>query len=116
MEPQLFNEIFDQTINQITQTVKAKEKEYSDGKDRLVQFKRAAAMRHGAAATPGKTLDALVGMMIKHTSSIFEMLEGTIADTESYPLITWDEKINDQIIYLILMKGMLIENGMSDDF
>jgi len=50
---------------------------------------------------------AVSGMMVKHTVSIFDMVEGPNTFSEQ----TWDEKITDHIIYLILLKAALLDEA-----
>jgi len=104
MDQKTFNQIVENQKEDCYATLIAKEKEYSDGKDRLIQFKNVAAMRNV------HPLEALAGMMVKHTSSIYEMI-----DTVKYggfpPMEKWDEKITDHINYLFLLKALVLDMG-----
>ena len=75
--------------------------EYNEGDvDRLATFKRAAAMMECTDE------QALAGMMIKHTASIYQM----IAHPENnYSIEKWTEKITDHINYLLLLKAVICE-------
>ena len=46
-------------------------------------------------------------MMVKHTVSIFDMVESG----KPFDLALWDEKITDHINYLILIRAALVENA-----
>ena len=82
----------------------AKSTEYARGGDKLYNFKRAAEVS-------GKTpLECLQGMKLKHDVSILDMLvDEANPDKESHSLELWEEKIGDDINYLILMLALLYE-------
>lgn len=85
----------------------AKGTEYdSDSNDRLHSFKVAAELQH---ETP---IQALAGMMAKHTVSIYDMCEDT---NTLYNLAKWTEKITDHINYLLLLKAMVCEEAMENE-
>jgi len=69
--------------------------------DRLHNFKIAATLEGG---TPRQ---ALVGMMAKHTVSVYDM--GT--STNSFPSALWMEKITDSINYLLLLSAVVQDEG-----
>jgi hypothetical protein len=77
---------------------KSKEYDLETG-DRFHSFKVAAALQN---LTPKQ---ALCGMMCKHTVSVFDMAESG----ENYPIEKWDEKITDNINYLLLLRGLIEE-------
>ena len=66
--------------------------------DRLQAFKVAAAIQD---ISP---LQALGGMMAKHTTSIYDLINRGCTDE-----IMWDEKITDHINYLVLLKCLVLE-------
>ena len=74
----------------------------SSGDDRLIQFKKAGALslQHPVCA--------LGGMMSKHTTRLYDMIEevrsGRMASEKE-----WNETIHDHINYLYLLKGILKE-------
>lgn len=70
----------------------------ADTEDRLHSFKVAAALQ---GETP---MQALAGMMAKHTVSIYDLI-----NSDSHNLIVWNEKITDHINYLLLLKGLIEE-------
>jgi hypothetical protein len=76
--------------------LKVKEQEYADGtEDRLIQFKLAAALQQ---TTPIK---ALLGMMVKHETSIHSM--GSV----SFDM--WKEKLGDLRNYVDLLWALVHE-------
>jgi len=70
--------------------------------DRLHTFNRAAALK---GITPR---EALSGMMLKHTISVYDLC----ADEDPHSLDVWTEKITDHINYLLLLKAVIIEEIM----
>ena len=77
----------------------SKSKEYSTDEDKLHNFKVAAAIQN---VTP---IQALAGMMCKHTVSIYDMCQGGTYSDEM-----WDEKIGDSINYLLLLRALVQDN------
>jgi hypothetical protein len=94
-----FNEILDKQLETIKVMLGHKAKEYATT-DRLHNFKKAAALK---GETPRQ---ALMGMMVKHTVSVYDM---GMSFSESYPPELWDEKITDHINYLILLRAIVAE-------
>lgn len=96
-----FNKIVGDQITKTTDLLCKKGYEYADnsGIDRLSAFKNAAALQQ--CSTPV----ALGGMLAKHIVSIYQMLP----DYDRYSSEKWDEKINDALNYLLLLKACLIE-------
>jgi len=94
-----FDEIVKNRLKLIKEILLKKRAEYAPGgKDRLHNFKRAAAML-------GTTQEqALVGMWAKHVVSILDICDGQPAGREMI-----DEKIGDAINYLILLEAALKE-------
>lgn len=80
-----------------------KAREYATD-DRLHNFKIAAALRDVTQ------VQALAGMMAKHTVSIYDMSNLPYAEMD-----TWAEKITDHINYLILLKAVLVEAAMENE-
>lgn len=74
-----------------------KDSEYSTEDDRLHNFKAAASLMN---TTPRK---ALMGMMAKHTISIYDMCQSEQPYTDE----CWEEKLTDSINYLVLLKAVL---------
>ena len=86
-------------LEHCTNTLINKAKEYAT-EDRLHNFKIAATLQ---GITP---IQALAGMMSKHTVSINDMCRGG-----EYPLGMWDEKIGDSINYLLLLRALVEEKN-----
>ena len=81
----------------------AKSDEYARGDDKLHNFKRAAEVS-------GKTpLECLQGMKLKHDVSILDMLNDEAMYPHKHGVEKWEEKIGDDINYLILMLALLYE-------
>lgn len=97
-----FQEVLEIQIQQTTNTLAGKAEEYASDNDRLANFKRSAHLNH---TTQPK---AVTGMMSKHTVSVYDMVE----EGKAYKAAEWDEKIGDHINYLILLKAVLIEEGL----
>jgi hypothetical protein len=79
--------------------LKKKEKEYSNGKDRLEQFWRA-----GAAQNILPT-EALVGMATKHFTSITDMAK----EPTNYTGNQWNEKLDDLRNYMDLLDALVTD-------
>ena len=95
-----FNAVAAEQVKTCLDLLDVKGEEYdTDSNDRLHAFKIAAELQH---ITPKQ---ALAGMLAKHTVSIYDMC----AEGE-HPLEKWTEKISDSINYLLLLKGMVVED------
>lgn len=106
MEHQKFEEVVNDTLDKCKKILYKKTDEYTTGnsKDRLHNFNIAAGLEN---TTP---IGALAGMMAKHTVSVYDMCRGD-TDGKSYPSELWDEKIIDNINYLILLRVAVAENN-----
>ena len=95
-------EIFSRQVGLCYKTLQQKAQEYTgDDPDRLGAFKAAAALQH---CTPSR---ALAGMLAKHIVSLYDMC---FADSVSYDMDTWEEKITDSLNYLFLLKAIVKED------
>lgn len=94
-----FNAIFEAEVDRARGVLTQKADEYATA-DRLHNFKQAA---HLKGETP---IQALEGMMVKHTVSLYDMM----GSGKSYPIEVWDEKIGDHLNYLILLKALVVED------
>jgi hypothetical protein len=95
-----FNRVVGPQLLKCTSTLQVKGGEYAT-EDRLHNFKIAAALE-------GTTVrQALAGMMIKHTVSIYDMC----MSKETNPMSLWSEKITDHINYLILLRAVVEEES-----
>ena len=102
MTNEYFNKIVEDQLEFCKSLLITKGIEYGENKnniDRLHAFKAAAAVQN---ITPK---EALIGMMAKHTISIYDMCKST----EVFPMKKWKEKITDHINYLLLLNALIIE-------
>lgn len=102
MNHEKFTAIVVNQLDACKDTLVDKAKEYAIGDDRLYQFKVAAALQ---SCTPVR---ALVGMMVKHTTCIYDLCAAHDKGNKS-SMVLWNEKITDQINYLLLLKATLCE-------
>lgn len=106
MTNQEFEEILEAQIKRLQDVLINKTAEYATSRDQLNNFRKAAQLR-------GCTIpQAVAGMMVKHTVSIFDMVANDYDSVFSEE--TWDEKITDHIIYLVLLKAAVHEAADKD--
>jgi len=98
MKTEQFNSIIEEQQKRCTDILITKAKEYAT-EDRLHNFKVAAVLQ---MTTP---INALAGMMAKHTVSIYDMCRSG----QTYSEEMWNEKITDHINYLLLLKALTVE-------
>lgn len=97
MQASEFQPILEEQLARVREIMGAKRDEYADDTDVLHNFKQASHLT-------GATMEqALAGFMVKHTVSIYDMIE----DGEMHSLAQWDEKITDHINYLILLRAIV---------
>lgn len=94
-----FNEIIQDQIEISKRLLIDKSREYANDGDRLHNFRLAAELQGSDMK------QALAGMMVKHTVSIYDMIN----DENSFVMDIWEEKITDHINYLLLLKAVLVE-------
>lgn len=99
-----FETVFEEQIQRSRDILLKKAKEYATDEDRYHNFNAAAVLQN---CTPRQ---ALGGFMAKHVISIFDMIWSSYIFSREQ----WDEKITDNINYLILLKGLL-ENEFYPD-
>lgn len=99
MDGKEFAEICDEQVGICLRLLGVKADEYATDIDRLHNFKTAG---HLKGETP---IQALAGMMAKHTVSIYDMA----LSEDTHPIALWTEKITDHINYLLLLKALVIE-------
>jgi hypothetical protein len=97
MDIETFDKLVAEQLKQCSDILTVKAKEYATPTDRLHNFLVAAEVMD----VPPR--QALAGMMVKHTVSIYDMCNSQYI----YPDAVWDEKITDHINYLILLKGII---------
>lgn len=100
MTQERFNKVIVDQLSKTEALLVSKGKEYAPAADRLAAFKHAADLQQ---TTPEV---ALGGMLAKHIVSIYQM----IPDAYLYTSEKWDEKINDAINYLLLLKACIAES------
>lgn len=93
-----FNKIVEEQLSYCNELLGIKNKEYKGEINRLHTFEVAASMQDVDKK------QALAGMMVKHTVSIYDMCKGG-----KYSLEKWTEKITDHINYLLLLKAIITE-------
>lgn len=104
MTSERFNEETQKQIQRSIDTLCKKATEYAT-EDRLHNFKVAASLEQ---VTP---IQALAGMMAKHTVSVYDMC----ISGKDYPISLWEEKITDHINYLLLLNAMVREHEGTDE-
>lgn len=100
MQSEEFNEIIRKRIAKSTDVLVKKAGEYADDGDRLHNFRAAAGL------TGQSMREALGGMMLKHTVSIYDMIRNADVD---YPQEMWDEKLGDHLNYLLLLEAVVAD-------
>ena len=100
MDTKTFDKIISERLEECRNLLSYKAREYATD-DRLHNFKIAAALQ---GVTP---IEALAGMMAKHTVSVYDMCNGNV-----YPVELWGEKIGDSINYLLLLWALVMEDEM----
>lgn len=98
-----FDEVVVGRFDKCQNTLICKAKEYANGEDRLVAFKRAAALNETTASL------SLIGMALKHLVSVLDLAHGRLENNSH----NRNEKIGDLINYLILLEALLIEEEAS---
>jgi len=98
MDFEEFDRVLETQLDRVKTVLGHKAAEYAT-EDRLHNFKVAAILR---GISPR---EAVAGMMVKHTISIYDM---TSSHSEFVDDI-WDEKITDHINYLILLRAVIQE-------
>lgn len=97
-----FKGILDAQIKRVRDILVVKTEEYAT-EDQLHNLRTAALLK-------GESIpEAALGMMVKHTVSIFTMVKSG----KPYPEAMWDEKITDHIVWLILLKASLVEGAQN---
>jgi len=102
MDQEQFKDIVNDMFEKCKQLLINKNVEYARGQDKLHNFKKAARFRN----IPDE--EALAGMMLKHTTSVYDYIDDLSKD-KHHNLESWDEKIVDHINYLLLLRGLLEE-------
>lgn len=98
MQQEQFEKVFEEQFERIREILLLKQKEYAT-EDKLHNFRISAQLQNITME------QALAGMLSKHTVSIYDM----IASGDRYGVDKWDEKINDHIVYLLLLRAIIEE-------
>lgn len=98
MKSNTYNKVIEDQIDICKDTLINKAKEYATD-DLLHNFKTAAVVM---GCDPK---EALAGMMVKHTISIYDMCR----DGKEHDINQWIEKITDHINYLLILKAIVVE-------
>lgn len=101
METSQFNAVILHQIQMCQDILVRKASEYAKDDDRLHNFHVAAEMQDI------HTVEALAGMMAKHTVSIYDL--ASEFDAVDINMLLWEEKITDHINYLLLLKACVVE-------
>ena len=99
MTQQTFENIMHDQLTRCTSTLTTKRQEYALDIDVLHNFKSAA----GLLGCPPR--EALAGMMLKHTVSLYDMCR----ENECRDMEVWEEKITDHMGYLLLLLACVVE-------
>lgn len=101
-----FEILFEEVISECRRKALVdKSAEYVRGEDKFHNFKRAAEVRHQ------HLLDAEEGMRVKHVVSILDMIDDAVKQNKYPTKELAMEKITDNIVYLTIVLGMLIEGA-----
>jgi len=103
MKSDTFNAVVDAQIDRSRELLTKKSTAYNTDNDRLAAFKTAAVTQ---GITPKQ---ALAGMMVKHTGSIYKMIHEDV----DHPVLVWEEKIMDHINYLLNLRALVAEEKES---
>ena len=100
-----FEAVVDATLEKVRDLLIRKGAEYvPEGEpSRFHNFEVAAAFNQQLST------EALWGFLTKHLVSLADMVK---TESSEASMMKWDEKINDAIVYLLLLKGIVVENEM----
>jgi len=102
MTTEEFLKIFDDLVERCRNLLCTKDQEYKRDNDKLWNFKQAALLEK---CNPVR---ALRGMMTKHVINIYDYIDD-LENGVYHTTKQWDEKIMDNINYLILLRALLVE-------
>ena len=103
MSNEEFKKVVENRFRFISDLLISKSEEYSDGVDKLYNFKRAGQINK---STPER---ALWGFQLKHYTSLSDIIDNI--DKGIYPNTDkLQEKISDEISYLLLLEALIQEN------
>ena len=99
MSPEEFNKVVHTRLNYCVDILTARAHEYAPDRDRLSNFKKAAALQSCTAPR------ALMGMMSKHVVALADFCN----DPTHYSIEQWREKLTDNINYSLLLEALMME-------
>ncbi len=102
MNNEIFTNIVEEQIQRCTDVLIQKQSEYAT-EDRLHNFRTTATL------TQSTLQSACAGFMAKHTVSIYDMCHSD----KKFTLEQWNEKITDHMNYLLLLRCIVNEEGVS---
>jgi len=102
MTHEKFNQVVENMLETCRQTLIKKQDEYNLDEDRLSFFKE------GNDLTKLSPERILYLFMYKHIKSLADM----VASEKQYPKELWEEKIKDNINYLLLLRALLEDDKM----
>ena len=92
-----FDQVVDEQLQRCRDILVKKGDEYATDTDRLHNFRVASEIT-------GLTMEQVLGgMMVKHTTSVYDM----IYSGKTYSKALWDEKVTDHMVYLLLLQAVL---------
>jgi hypothetical protein len=97
-----FEDVLKKTLGSTQAVLGQKAQEYASSTSRYHNFEVAGRKLN---CTPEK---ALMGMMVKHAVAIDDLVDWIESNPNKITMELINEKIGDNINYLILLKGMLI--------
>lgn len=100
-----FDKVLQERINKILMVLAKKTEEYASRDNRMHNFEFAAAIMQAAGFETSREREVL-SMMNKHVVSVYDLVKKTLDGKVVSPAMI-DEKIGDQINYLILLEACL---------
>ena len=97
-----FNIEVENACNRSKRVLQRKGEEYGADSDRLINFKRSAAIQSL------NSIETAVGFMTKHYDSVCQMAK----NPSSFNRRVWNEKLGDLRNYTILIEGLLTDLGI----
>jgi len=100
-----FNKVVEDALRSTAELLTKKGLEYAEDAvgesdvDRLEHFKKVAML------TGMTTPQSVYSMMVKHIISISDMIKSG----KDYPMDLWNEKISDNLNYLLILKAAIVE-------
>lgn len=103
-----FNALVERELSRIRDTLTRKGDEYQRGENRLSNFVK------GAEDQRATLLRDCLGKMVKHWSSVVDLVCDHERDGRLAPGPTWDEKLGDLMCYCLLLRACAEEVRNAD--